>query len=141
MPRCDRGPVDADLSTMLAMLQSSNRDQLISIWTSRWSEPPPLALSASKLRRHIAYRVQLAWSHADGSKAGEDLPATGTPVLRRTWKGEDHEVLPGPSGFLHKGVQYRSLSAVARAITGTRWNGLVFFSADHLRSQPRRRST
>ena len=48
-------------------------------------------------------------------------------VLAREWRGVRHEVEVSDGGFHHQGVTYRSLSEVARAITGTRWNGLRFF--------------
>jgi hypothetical protein len=52
--------------------------------------------------------------------------AAGTR-LAREWRGVRHEVEVGEGGFLHQGTTYRSLSEVARTITGTRWNGLRFF--------------
>jgi hypothetical protein len=52
--------------------------------------------------------------------------APGT-VLRREWKGTMHLVTTQQTGFEHDGRHYASLSAVATAITGTKWNGLVFF--------------
>jgi hypothetical protein len=61
------------------------------------------------------------------------LPATtavalspGT-ALERVWKGEAHRVLVHPEGFEYQGQFYKSLSAVAKSITGTKWNGHVFF--------------
>ena len=47
--------------------------------------------------------------------------------LIRDWKGVRHKVEVTPAGFVHQGVIYGSLSEVARAITGTRWNGPLFF--------------
>ncbi len=61
------------------------------------------------------------------ASAGTDrLPAPGT-VLRRTFKGAEHEVTVLPHGFEYEGKAYRSLSAVATAITGSHWNGFLFF--------------
>jgi hypothetical protein len=54
------------------------------------------------------------------------LPPPGS-VLRRGWKGVEHEVTVLPSGFEYRGAAYRSLSAVATAITGSHWNGFGFF--------------
>ena len=54
------------------------------------------------------------------------LPPPGS-VLRRTWKGVEHEVMVMASGFEYNGATYRSLSAVATAITGSHWNGFGFF--------------
>lgn len=55
------------------------------------------------------------------------LPPPGS-VLRRTWKGVEHEVTVLPAGFEYRGATYRSLSAVATAITGSHWNGFGFFN-------------
>jgi DUF2924 family protein len=54
------------------------------------------------------------------------LPAPGT-LLTRFYQGRTIEVKVLADGFECDGVRYKSLSAVARAATGTRWNGLVFF--------------
>lgn len=47
--------------------------------------------------------------------------------LVREWQGQRHEVAVVAGGFLYGGEQYRSLSKVAQRITGTKWNGPVFF--------------
>ncbi len=52
--------------------------------------------------------------------------APGT-VLVRSYKGRTIEVIVTEDGFVHEGETYRSLSAVARAVTGSRWSGNVFF--------------
>jgi len=61
-----------------------------------------------------------------GSAGTVDRPVAGT-VLSREHGGEKHEVVVLAKGFEYRGKPYRSLSAIARAITGTRWNGLIFF--------------
>jgi hypothetical protein len=53
-------------------------------------------------------------------------PVTGTKLLRE-WDGVEHTVTVMRDGFDWQGRKYKSLSAVARAITGTRWNGYRFF--------------
>ena len=53
-------------------------------------------------------------------------PAVG-PTLVRHWRGRDIVVLIREDGIEHEGDLYRSLSAVARAVTGSRWNGRLFF--------------
>lgn len=51
----------------------------------------------------------------------------GTRLLRE-WQGHTHEVIADTDGgFIYTGEQYRSLSAIARQITGTRWSGPAFF--------------
>lgn len=54
------------------------------------------------------------------------LPLPGT-VLKRTWKGRDLLVEVLADGFRYDNRHYSSLSAIANEVTGTRWNGLVFF--------------
>jgi Protein of unknown function (DUF2924) len=51
-------------------------------------------------------------------------------ILVREWAGELHRVIALEVGFAWNGDTYRSLSEVARAITGTRWNGPRFFGLD-----------
>ncbi len=53
-------------------------------------------------------------------------PVAGTKLLRE-WDGAEHTVTVLKDGFDWQGRKYKSLSAVARAITGTRWNGYRFF--------------
>ena len=47
--------------------------------------------------------------------------------LERGWRGETHNVTVLADGFAYRGQRYRSLSQIARLITGTRWNGPAFF--------------
>jgi hypothetical protein len=106
--------------------------------------------SAEHLRRRIAYRIQevahgglspdtrarLA-SLADVAQNGEvaplrrkkadnGLPVPGTRLIRE-WNGSRYEVVVTPGGYELDGRPYRSLSAVAKAITGQHWNGPLFF--------------
>ena len=98
------------------------------------------------LRRAVAYRLQelhygVSLSEADVARLGElagrreeHVKGAGkTPRLEgtrlvRAWKGVEHEVtLRGDGKVEYAGAVYASLSAVARRITGTRWNGRKFF--------------
>lgn len=60
------------------------------------------------------------------SSGSDRLPAPGT-VLRRIFKGVEHEVTVLAQGFEYQGKRYRSLSAIAAAVTGSHWNGFLFF--------------
>jgi hypothetical protein len=64
------------------------------------------------------------------------LPLPGT-VLTRSFKGKTVKVCVLPDGFRYQDRRFRSLSAVAEHITGTRWNGYVFFSLQNRRSERR----
>jgi len=57
---------------------------------------------------------------------GDRLPMPGAVITRR-YKGETFEVRVLPKGFEYEGEVYKSLSAVARKVTGTHWNGYHFF--------------
>ena len=60
----------------------------------------------------------------------------GTRLIRQ-WDGETHHVTVCEQGFEYKSERYRSLSEIARLITGTRWSGPLFFG---LKQQPKDRS-
>jgi hypothetical protein len=60
------------------------------------------------------------------AQADRRVPLAGTVLVRRH-KGVDHRVTVLAEGFEHEGAVYRSLSAVAHAITGSHWNGYHFF--------------
>ena len=106
-------------------------------WRRRYGAPP-LTRSVDLIARLLAWRIQ-----ADALGGFDEptirllcstRPAPPPPValapgtrLAREWRGVRHEVEVRDGGFHHQGVMYRSLSEVACAITGTRWNGLRFF--------------
>jgi len=60
--------------------------------------------------------------------------------LMREWQGRTYEVVVLDDGFSWQGMQYRSLSAIARKITGTAWSGPLFFGLKQTRSAGRRSS-
>jgi hypothetical protein len=60
--------------------------------------------------------------------------------LMREWQGQTYEVVVLDDGFSWQGMHYRSLSAIARKITGTAWSGPLFFGLKQNRSAGRRSS-
>ena len=62
-----------------------------------------------------------------------DRPIAGTRLIRE-WQGVEHTATVLDDGFEYQGRQYKSLSAIARAITGTRWNGPPFSGLRNYRS-------
>jgi hypothetical protein len=110
---------------------------LRSVWQQQWGSPPTLR-SEELLRLLLAWRLQ-AQVHGGltrearqalsrrGTSRAEGLDLGAGAVLRREWKGSVVEVTVTSDGFLWQGRRYRSLSAVATAIAGTRWNGPRFF--------------
>ena len=60
------------------------------------------------------------------AKRSPNRPILGTRLVR-TWREDRHEVTVVEGGYEYQGRRYRSLSAIAQAITGTHWNGRAFF--------------
>jgi hypothetical protein len=134
-----------DLVQQIIDLEKQSMNDLRSTYEKLYFEKPKMN-SKSQLIRQIAYRLQeleygfLSEQHdkkaqniADAVEKGRGFanqkyfkPTKGTR-LRRTYGGVDHEVETTENGFVYGGLQYKSLSAIARKITGTRWNGLRFF--------------
>ncbi len=94
-------------------------------------------------RKRAGQLADLSWLRLTAPRDGERrpvssasrprdhrLPAPGT-VLRRTYKGHPVEVQVLDRGFEYQGRRFRSLSAVARAVTGAHWNGFLFFGLTH----------
>jgi hypothetical protein len=80
---------------------------------------PPRRPTNAEDRPHEVLPIRLA--------SAAPHPAPGT-ILTREYRGEVHQVTALERGFEYGGKGYRSLSGVARAITGTHWNGYVFFA-------------
>lgn len=106
-----------------------------------------LAPLAEALWRKGATRAARPRGGRTPARAGHQrdprLPAPGT-VLRRQYRGTAHAVTVFEDGFEFGGERYRSLSRVARVITGTPWSGPVFFGLAERRAtspaRPRRQS-
>lgn len=123
------------LEAELARLESLDLSGLRAEWERRHGEIPRLR-SVDLLRRVLAWRMQAAvlgdLDAATRRLLRQDRPVKpdglrpGT-VLVREWLGVRHEVEVADDGFVHDGKVWRSLSGVARHITGSRWNGPRFF--------------
>lgn len=130
----------------LAVLAQLTMAELKGRWCSLYESNPPPRIGRGLLTRAIAYRLQERVSgglkpstrrflERLAGKAGSDQPltpaaappaSTGT-ILMREWQGTTHEVTVLDRGVLYRQKQYRSLSEVARLITGCRWSGPLFF--------------
>jgi hypothetical protein len=82
-------------------------------------------LSAASRRKLAQIEARRADPPAKAPPAPVRINAGAT--LIRVWKGVRHEVRVVDGAYAHEGQTYKSLSEVARAITGTRWNGPLFF--------------
>lgn len=139
----------------LAALQVAPVAELKRKWRDLFdSEPPPY--NRRFLENRLAYRLQeLAYGglseetlerldaiadELEGKKRARRntaniMPIAGTRLIRE-WKGKEHCVTVRQDDFEYQGRPYRSLSAIARSITGTRWNGLIFFGLKNTRGRP-----
>lgn len=140
----------------LAALKTTPTPDLKRQWRDLFeTEPPPY--NRRFLESRLAYRIQeLAYGglkpgtierlealgeQLDGGNLvlrrtrAEEKPISGTRLIRE-WQGVEHCVTVRDHDYEYQGRPYQSLSAVARAITGTRWNGWVFFGLKNQRGRP-----
>jgi Protein of unknown function (DUF2924) len=89
-------------------------------------------LAYGGLKKEIVERLRVLGKQYDGKPGGrakvrsDKLPLSGTKLIRE-WQGVQHCVTVRRDDFEYQGRPYKSLSAIAREITKTRWNGWVFF--------------
>jgi len=137
------------LESEIAELPKMSRDQLRAKWRLALGQSAPSHLRKPLLVPLLAYKLQ---EQAYGGLKPEvkrqlselarrfdkhsQSNVTNTPTLRqikpgtrliREWQGVTHHVTVREKGFEHKGRRYKSLSEIARLITGTRWSGPLFF--------------
>ncbi|MEZ5938625.1 MAG: DUF2924 domain-containing protein [Hyphomonadaceae bacterium] len=123
----------ADLSD----LTRATREDLVAEWARRFGAPPPAKTGQHLMRQLIAYERQ---AQAEGGltpalrrrleqhAAGKAVRSVASGAqLVREWNGVQHIVDVVAGGFEWRGQRYRSLSAVAEAITGVKWSGPRFF--------------
>ncbi len=124
----------------ITQIETMDRAALLAAWDRVFKTPVPKGLSQPFLRRFLAFEVQarriggLPKGFAkllERQVAGETSPRGTGPApggrLLREWNGVTHVVDVVNDGYRWRGETYRSLSAVARVITGTRWSGPRFF--------------
>lgn len=136
------GPFDdrkTRLAATLTALETMNLTQLRGLWTEHFGTAPELR-SIDLMRLMLSWRLQarihggldaeirrkLRRKTVNDPVSAIDLEV-GTKLVRE-WQGKPYEVHVVEDGFLWQGQIFASLSAVARAITGTRWNGPRFFN-------------
>jgi hypothetical protein len=157
MPRLRIGPAPLDreqVDAEIARLRDLGVHELRSRWHAVFGKPAPLHLPRHLLFRIVAYRLQADHLGDLDNESKRLLDRSATPeqagrsayeasrrstefrpgtVLGREWNGEMHRVAVLAEGFAWNGNTYPSLSKIAFAITGTRWNGPKFFG---LRDKP-----
>ena len=160
MPLTMRGEgSNSGIHPEIAQLRSLARSELLDLWQSAYRRPAPQGLRRELLVPFLAYKIQenvygglKRSSRAELRRIARNLEIperrrkVKTPIhfkagtrLIRTWHGKPHEVTIIESGFVYRGTKYKSLSQIARNITGTQWSGPAFFglrkSASSLPSQ------
>ena len=133
------------IAEMLSAIPDLTRSELAQRWHTAHGQPPPKAVSRQLLEYDAAYQLQtgslgslkpstrrkLARVYEDQMAGRNPAPQPvtikpGTRLLRE-WQGVIHEVIVDEDGVRYRQQLYRSLSAVAREITGARWSGPRFF--------------
>ena len=131
----------------IAALKTTPTLDLRAMWRDLFDSEPP-RYNRRFLESRLAYRIQelqygglkpatiarleALGEQLDGGKIevrrrrGDDRPIAGTRLIRE-WKGVEHTVTVLDDGYEYQGRTYKSLSAIARAVAGSRWNGWVFF--------------
>lgn len=123
-----------------------NRPELLDLWTQLFKQKAPGQVRSELLIRIIAYRIQeLAYGGLSAAtrrrlkelaqkfeaNPNAEIPGIqrikpGTRLIRK-WRDQVHQVTVVEKGYTYHGKRYRSLSQIARLITGTRWSGPLFF--------------
>ena len=134
------------LIEQIAALEALGIEQLRSRWAEAYGRLPPpcshrqflvrglahdlqedtLGGLAPALRRRLVRLAGAVERHAGDPSFAPPRIKPGTRLIRQ-WRGAIHQVTVLENGFTYRGERYRSLSAIARAITGTRWSGPTFF--------------
>ena len=142
-----------EISTRLEELPRLRTAELRSLWQELFEKPVHPRLRREMMIPILAYRIQeKAYGGLKAStrkrlqKLSQELERdpkaqlqahqqikTGTKLLRQ-WQGETHNVIVVDDGFVYRNKRYKSLSEIARHITGTRWSGPAFFGL----KQPRK---
>jgi hypothetical protein len=135
--------VDAQIKELLKL----SRMQLLEKWQALYNRAAPKGIRRELLVPLLTYRIQeIAYGGLKPSTLSElrriareiEHAPRGSEIsmrrkiksgsrLIRHWNGRAHEVLVTDTGFEYSGSSYRSLSQIARNITGTRWSGPLFF--------------
>ena len=116
--------------------------ELRQMWTASWGKAPTERLGRTLLETSLTFKLsnsltpevqnrldQLIKTYKRNAKCFDErcnALRPGTQLIR-SWKGKKHTVLVKSDGFDFQGKFYTSLSQIANDITGTRWNGHLFF--------------
>lgn len=129
------------LASEMVSLSILDRQILVEKWRNIYGSEPPGRISTNFLVRSISYRMQeqvfgglkpTTRRFLEGFLKEEQMPISNINIklgtrLIREWHGVTYEVLVTEEGVILDGKKYRSLTEVARYITGAKWSGPRFF--------------
>lgn len=127
-------------------LNGRTTDGLVRLWLELYGSAPPLGIRRETILRFVSFKVQEVRggglskpslstikslqsqfaSSRSGQTRSSEILYPGVRIVC-DWRGERHEVKVLESGFEYQGKQYRSLTAIATLITGTKRSGPLFF--------------
>ncbi|SDL83713.1 DUF2924 domain-containing protein [Aliiruegeria lutimaris] len=144
-----RRVLQTDLPELIREIEAFDRAGCLVRWEASFGGPPPKYLSIRFLQRVLIHDLQcrvLGWysvpvrrvlksAMPNGAGQGKASPAPSPGAhLVREWNGRTYRVEVTASGYVLDGQSYRSLSAVARRITGANWSGPRFFGLTERRA-------
>jgi hypothetical protein len=144
--RTDKSALQAEIAEAIARVAGLDRKELVGRWQKRFGVEPPKGCGRKLLELAAAYKIQeqafgglkpeirkaltIASPDSIGQKsarrAKNRIIKPGTRFVRE-WNGRTHHVEAVNGGFLWNGKLHRSLSTIAKAITGAHWSGPRFF--------------
>jgi hypothetical protein len=142
-----KAPAGIDLEAELARIAAMNIRELRSFWREREGREAPSGFSKDLIARALAYAIQeeqLGGLSKELKKLLASPDAQAEPprrikagsIIVREYGGARHELFVVEGGFSWQGKTYPSLSAIAKEITGTRWNGPRFFGLREHQERP-----
>jgi hypothetical protein len=145
--------MSTEISTQLQELPRLPKPELLALWQELFAQPAHPKLRRDLMIPILAFGIQeqaygglkpttrkrLQQLAGEQQKVQKDplpllpQPRPGTKLLRQ-WQGQMHEILVEGEGFEYRGKRYKTLSEIARQITGTRWSGPLFFGLKESRN-------
>ena len=126
------------LSIQIVEIEACDRARCLDRWREVFGRPPPKYLSPQFMKRVLIWEVQNEVQGGVSAKttrrlkqiaSGKQVPTTAKPGthLVREWNGRTYQVEVIDGGYVMDGKTWRSLSALAKHITGAHWSGPRFF--------------
>lgn len=127
-----------EVSIRIAEIEGFDRADCLDRWRKAFGRPPPKYLSPQFMKRVLTWESQNKTLDGVSAKttrrlkqiaSGKTMPATAKPGshLVREWNGRTYQVEVADGGYVMDGKSWRSLSAIAKHITGAHWSGPRFF--------------